>query len=224
MYYPFDFEGRTYVRVGLKRYFYNKYFAIITLKSHWAKAEAVEFGNWYSIMKKVFYIICFLLITSCDKDNVNDCFQTSGAIIQKEFVVSAFTKILVNKDVELILKEGVTQKVVVETGKNLLNDVEVLVAENKLILTDNNSCNYVRDYGVTKVYVTAPNITEIRSSTQFDIRSDGVLTYPDLTVFSENFFEPDTYTVGDFRLQIDNNSFSLTFNNISNCYVSGKNK
>ena len=44
VYYPFDFEGLTYVRVGLKRYFYNKYFASITLKSHWAKAEAVEFG------------------------------------------------------------------------------------------------------------------------------------------------------------------------------------
>lgn len=44
VYYPFDFEGRTYFRVGLKRYFGSKWFCAITLKSHGAKAEAVEFG------------------------------------------------------------------------------------------------------------------------------------------------------------------------------------
>ena len=44
VYYPFDFEGRTYFRVGLKRYFSNKWFGALTLKSHGAKAEAVEFG------------------------------------------------------------------------------------------------------------------------------------------------------------------------------------
>ncbi|WP_053978465.1 acyloxyacyl hydrolase [Mangrovimonas xylaniphaga] len=44
VYYPFDFEGRTYFRVGLKRYFGDKVFAALTLKSHGAKAEAVELG------------------------------------------------------------------------------------------------------------------------------------------------------------------------------------
>lgn len=44
VYYPFDFEGRTYFRIGLKRYFNKKWFGALTLKSHGAKAEAVEFG------------------------------------------------------------------------------------------------------------------------------------------------------------------------------------
>ncbi|WP_252723868.1 acyloxyacyl hydrolase [Winogradskyella psychrotolerans] len=44
VYYPFDFEGRTYIRIGLKRYFGENLFGSITLKSHGAKAEAVEFG------------------------------------------------------------------------------------------------------------------------------------------------------------------------------------
>lgn len=44
VYYPFDFEGRTYFRVGLKHYFGKTFFGAITLKSHGAKAEAVEFG------------------------------------------------------------------------------------------------------------------------------------------------------------------------------------
>lgn len=44
VYYPFDFEGGTYFRVGLKHYFGKTFFGAITLKSHGAKAEAVEFG------------------------------------------------------------------------------------------------------------------------------------------------------------------------------------
>lgn len=44
IYYPYDFEGQVYNRVGLKRYFGDTFFGAITLKSHGAKAEAVEFG------------------------------------------------------------------------------------------------------------------------------------------------------------------------------------
>lgn len=44
VYYPYDFEGRTYIRIGLKRYFGKQFFGAVTLKSHGAKAEAVEFG------------------------------------------------------------------------------------------------------------------------------------------------------------------------------------
>ena len=44
VYYPFDFEGRVYNRVGIKRYFGEKWFGAISLKSHGAKAEALEFG------------------------------------------------------------------------------------------------------------------------------------------------------------------------------------
>ncbi|SDE90449.1 Lipid A 3-O-deacylase (PagL) [Pricia antarctica] len=44
VYYPFDFEGRVYNRLGLKRYFGDRVFGVISLKSHGAAAEAVEFG------------------------------------------------------------------------------------------------------------------------------------------------------------------------------------
>ena len=173
-------------------------------------------------MKKLFYLITTILILSCEGENLGDCFQKPGAIIQKEIAVDNFDKILVNRDIELIIKDGTDQQVVIETGENLLNDVTANVLSGKLILTDNNTCNYVRDYGITKVYVTAPNIREIRSSTQYDIKSEGVLRYPDLTILSEDFSAPNSFTNANFKLQIDNNSFTVVFNNLSNCFISGK--
>lgn len=173
-------------------------------------------------MKKLFYITIVVLLFSCHGENAGDCFQTTGNIIQQEVALDAFDKILVNRDVELILKVGNKQKVVIETGKNLLNDVEAIVADSQLILSDNNSCNYMREYGITKVYVTSPNILEIRSSTQYDVSSDGVLTYPSLTILSEDYSVPDSFTVGDFILDIDTSRFNVLFNNLSNAYITGK--
>ncbi|WP_396602144.1 head GIN domain-containing protein [Algibacter sp. R77976] len=173
-------------------------------------------------MKKLIYILTVLLGFACDSEDAGNCFQKTGSLIEQEVTLSSFDKILVNRDVALIIKEGATQSVIVETGENLMNDVIAEVVDGVLVLTDNNTCNYVRDYGVTKVYVTAPSITEIRSSTQYDISSDGILTYPSLTILSEDFGMPGSFNVGDFRLQIDNNTFNVVFNNLSVCYVSGE--
>ncbi|MEP3838699.1 MAG: head GIN domain-containing protein [Algibacter sp.] len=162
------------------------------------------------------------VIIACDSEDAGDCFQKTGDIIQQEITVASFTKVLVNRDVELVIKEGATQSVIIETGKNLINDVIAEVVDGQLILTDNNTCNYVRDYGITKVYVTSPNISEIRSSTQYDISSDGVLTFPVINILSEDYGAPGTFNIGDFRLQIDSDAFNVIFNNLSVAYITGE--
>lgn len=45
VYWPYEFERRVYNRLGLKRYMFNNtMFVSATVKAHWAKAEAAEFG------------------------------------------------------------------------------------------------------------------------------------------------------------------------------------
>ncbi|WP_299117647.1 head GIN domain-containing protein [uncultured Winogradskyella sp.] len=172
--------------------------------------------------KRLIYLICAFLILSCDSDSALDCFQTAGSIVQQEFLVTGFDKILVNRDIELIINQGASQSVVVETGENLLNDVTVEVIANQLVLTDSNNCNYVRDFGITKIYVTTPNLIEIRCSTQFEIRSDGVLNFDNLDLISENFNFPDSFPIGDFRLQLDIENLKIVSNNLSFFYLSGE--
>ncbi|BAO74957.1 head GIN domain-containing protein [Winogradskyella sp. PG-2] len=171
-------------------------------------------------MKKVFYILVLLLFT-CNSKDANDCFQTSGSVIQKEITVSNFESILVNRDIELIIKDASEYKVTVETGENLINDVKVEIIGNQLVLNDNNSCNYVREFGITKIYVEAPNLTEIRTSTQYDISSDGILDYEALSLFSEDVIDESEFTVGDFRLSVNSLSLNIASNNLSFFYIDG---
>ena len=172
-------------------------------------------------MKKILYICVCVLLFACNSESANDCFQKSGAIITEEIDVASFTKIKVNRDVELILKEGVTQQVIIETGENLLNDVDVSVVGGRLIATENNTCNFVRDYNVTKLYVTSPNITEIISSTQFRISSDGVLTYPSLDILSEDFNDSSIIAVGEVDLKVIAINVKIVGNNLTTFELSG---
>lgn len=142
--------------------------------------------------------------------------------MQQDITLVAFDKILVNRDVELILKQGADFEITIETGENLMNDVEAIVVDGELQLTDHNTCNYIREYGVTKVYITAPNVTKIRSSTQYDISSDGVLNYSNLELISEDFNAAGSFTVGDFRLQVNTSQLRVVANNISSFYITGQ--
>ena len=171
-------------------------------------------------MKKRIFIL-MLFVFACDSEDAFDCFQTAGNIIQEEVEVSAFERILVNRDVELIISEALEYKVTIETGENLLNDVKVEVIGNRLVLTDDNTCNYVRDFGITKIYVEAPNITEIRNSSQYTVSSNGSLSYPSLSLVSEDFNDDVEFTVGDFRITVNNVNLDIISNNISSFYIDG---
>jgi hypothetical protein len=142
-------------------------------------------------------------------------------MIQQEIEVESFNRILVNRDITLIIKQATSQSVVIETGSNLINDVDVKVENNQLILTDNNTCNYVRDFGITKITVGTPVLTEIRTSTQYTISSQGVLSFEDLTLVSENFNAPGLFTVGDFDLQVNSNNLNVLSNGLSSYDIRG---
>lgn len=171
-------------------------------------------------MKNVYYILFAIFIISCNSENASDCFQTAGKIVQHEVEVANFDKIVVNKKIALFISEGPVQKVVIESGENLLNDITAEVVANELILTNYNNCNFFRDYGITKVYVTSPNINTIRNASELDVTSIGTLTYPSLYLRSSG--EKSTYlAVGDWHLTIENNAVTTWSNGISTYYLKG---
>tara|TARA_R110000744_G_scaffold200137_3_gene319240 strand:- start:620 stop:1354 length:735 start_codon:yes stop_codon:yes gene_type:complete len=158
----------------------------------------------------------FLILVSCNGDNVPACFRNAGDVVRETADVPEFTAITVFENLNVVLKQGDEQLVEVETGEYLLNDVSAVVEDNRLVLRNDSSCNYVRDYGLTTVYITSPNITEIRSSTGLPISSDGVLDYPSLNLIAESFNNPETETTdGSFDLNLNSNSVRIVVNGIA---------
>jgi hypothetical protein len=171
-------------------------------------------------MNKLFYTLVLLVFFSCDKEDAWGCIQTSGAPVTQELFVDPFEKILVNRDIELVIKQGLDYKVKIQTGENLLDTIEVIVVGNELQLTDPNSCNYVRDYGLTKMIVFTPVLTGIRSNTQYLTSSEGVLTFENLYLISEDY-NSDYLSTGDFDMTVNTQSLRVVANNLSSFTISG---
>jgi len=134
-----------------------------------------------------------------------------------------FEKITVFENLNLVLKQGEEQKVAIESGEFLLNDISVTVEDNRLIVRNENGCNLFRDYGLSTVYVTSPNINEIRSSTGLNIASEGTLVYPSLRIISESFNQPEADTTsGSFDLNLDCDTVVVLVNGISFLQLSGQ--
>lgn len=174
-------------------------------------------------LKKYAIIVLFACFhLSCNSENVPDCLQNEGELIRQEIILPSFDKITVFEKVALVIKEGSEQKVEIETGEFLLNEVSAEVEGDRLVLRNDNGCNLFREYGITTVYVTSPNISEIRSSTGLLISSDGVLSYPRLSLVSESFNNPETETTdGSFELELATQTVSVVVNGIAYFKLAG---
>lgn len=173
-------------------------------------------------MKKFFLLFGLIAIMGCSSENSWDCIQTAGTIVQREVEVPPFSRLLIWERTKVFISQGPEQKVVVETGENLLNDISLDVNDGLLQIRNKNACNLVRDYQLTKVYITAPDISEIRSSTGYAIESIGTLRYLNLTLLSEDQAEDDLYhTDGDFKLTLDVENLHVVANGLSKFYLEG---
>jgi hypothetical protein len=78
-------------------------------------------------MKKVILIWSLIILVACDSENAPECIRSEGAITQVEINVPLFSKILVNNKIQLFISESTEQKVIVETGENIFNAIEISV-------------------------------------------------------------------------------------------------
>ena len=169
-------------------------------------------------MKKIIFLTGFLFfVLGCSKPS--ECIETTGAIITRDFSVNAFNKIIVYPGISLVITQGPVASVLVQTGENLIANIDVKVENGLLSIKDNTSCNWVRDYGITTVLVTSPNLTEITSKTEKNITSNGVLTYPILSLISTDL--SDGAGTGDFYLNINNSQLVIENNNVSRYFILG---
>jgi hypothetical protein len=169
------------------------------------------------------HLFAFFILLFLGCSNPSDCVKSTGAMTSKEIAVTLFEKIIIHRGIGLVITQGSEYKVEIRTGVNLINDIDATISGATLTLKDNTTCNWVRDYVQTTVFVTAPNLTEIYSKTDQTITSNGVLTYPNLHLIAiDNFDKSGDSGTGDFIFEINNTNLSLENNYVANFTISGQ--
>ena len=157
-----------------------------------------------------------MVSVSCTKE----CNETLGSIVQQEIEVASFDAIIVNTGVEVILKDANSQRVIVETGENRLDNVRVNVVDGVLELEADPSCFLNPSFDAVKVYVDSPNIQIIRNSSEHTVYSNGYLGYYELKLFSNNY-ENNYNHVGNFNLKVHSTNLYVVSNGMSVIQIEG---
>jgi hypothetical protein len=171
--------------------------------------------------KTIFYLFVVLSFVSCEKPS--ECFDSTGTIVTRFENVTPFTRIEVYRGIEVVITQGSEYKVQVEAGENQIDNIEIKQTGNIITFKDNTSCNWLRDFGTVKVYVTAPNLEDIYSKTERNISSNGVLNYPTIRLFAldRDGDGIEGAGTGDFILNVNTNQLVIETNNVARYYLTG---
>lgn len=168
-------------------------------------------------MKKILFLSILFAVLGCASE-MPECFRNAGEVTRYNVDVPTFTQIEVSEGIEVVLSQETSCSIEISTGENLRSEISAVVTDGKLTLRNSTSCNWVRDYNTTTVYVTAPDITYIYSASQFAVRSSGVLSYSALTLQSGLYNDTASAT---FDLELDTNLLTVEDNGSSYFKISG---
>lgn len=166
--------------------------------------------------KQLTFFLTIMLLTQfgCDSPGAFDCVKRSGSIVEEEVIVGEFERIYIYDGLELNLTHGDDQKVMIRGGENLIPEVNFELAEKDLIISNKNSCNWVRDYEAITITVTTNQLKEIESGGFGLVKSTNILNFEELVVESKD-------GSGDFDLTVAINKLVVANNSISNIRISG---
>jgi hypothetical protein len=102
-------------------------------------------------MKRFHFIIgSVILLFSCTKEQMDDCFTGTGNVIKEKRELDFFTELEVRGDFNLVLVEDSVNYVRIEAGSKLMNQLVTKVEFQRLVIENTNTCNWVRSYKIPK--------------------------------------------------------------------------
>lgn len=170
-------------------------------------------------MKKAAWIIIsiILCISSCKKENLCDCFKSTGSIITEDRAITNFSSIFVSDNINLYLTQDSVFSVKVEAGKNLMPLITTELKNDSLFIENKNTCNWVRSYKPKiNAYISMPLLVFFQNSGCGTITTKNTFTGDSLRFYSIN-------SSGDLTLSMDVKKCYLTIHTgCLNVTASGK--
>ncbi|MBE9466817.1 MAG: DUF2807 domain-containing protein [Bacteroidetes bacterium] len=161
-------------------------------------------------MQKIFLLILlFFTVNSCKKDN---CILNSGKLVKKEFILDDFSQLEINKYFNVYITDDTINKIVIEGGENLLENIETQIQNSILTLKNNNKSYWLKKYDKINIYLSTSSLTHI------------TINEPS-TLFSTNCIKRNSFgievraDIAKVNVNVDCNNFSLTIYDSTGDYV-----
>lgn len=166
------------------------------------------------------FILCVSVLFSCKKTG---CFKSEGKQVKINRNVDPFSEIWLYDNVNLILTQDSTEKMMVEAGENIQSDVEVQVTGGILSLKYTAKCSLFQSPAARiTVYLSVKNLRKIKYFGSGMITCTNTITGKDIEVESVNGAGNITLTLDNKKTVavIHEENADLIFNGYSDsCYT-----
>ena len=155
-------------------------------------------------IKSYLILILSLISFSCKKPEDRQCYKGRGEDISTEMSIEGIESATLGRNIKFVLIQDSTEKVVVKTGKNLINFLKISFVNKHLEISNNNKCNYLR-YNKNEVLVEL----HIKSIRRIYYKGSEPLTNVDtLSWGSFSLISNDNAAIIDLNVQMDSLYFS----------------
>lgn len=154
-------------------------------------------------LTKIVFFLLMLFLVSCQKGT--KCIHSMGDTIQETRFVSSFNRLRINSLMDVYWHLDTVSKVVISAGKNMMTYIKTEVKDNKLSITNENKCNWLRRYQRIKVDVYSPAFKFI------DLYGSGDFYLTD-TLYSDSVMVDNWSDISKVKLLVHCNTFSYSQN------------
>lgn len=166
-------------------------------------------------MCKIKYSILFflgLLLLSCDSESAWNCVKKPGAEVEFEELVDGFHSVVIQGHLDLVVIQDSLPQIKVHTRKNLVDNIKFSVEDKVLYIEEKSSCNILRDRSYTTIYLSAPELYNIRNASTGSVRNEGIWKQNKIALISENHLESSYYNNGLFDMHLEVDELSVLAN------------
>lgn len=157
----------------------------------------------------ILFLAVFFILSSCDKG----CLQNAGDEVKIERQLSEFNKIEIESHPIIHFIQDSVHFVEVESRSNLIEQIETKVENGVLKISDKNTCNLLKGYHDTHLYIHFKELERITSDNSPELLSEdtlfldklvidikGDLVKWDLKVRAENLYITLHSVIGEMKI------------------------
>ncbi len=153
---------------------------------------------------------CFF---SCTRETTWDCIQSTGKRVIEEYRFdNKVQELSIHDDVILILHNSDEQYFELETGENMVPEINLDLEGNRLTVTNDNTCRWSRNPGNVRLHAYLDTLSLLQKNGFENIYSEDSITFS---------FRLETYAPGTVELHLNNRVMQIKCSSLNNFKLTG---
>lgn len=168
-------------------------------------------------MRNILIILILTCFASCQRVPADDCLENYGSVSEERLELPVFTQLYIYDIFNVYLIQDTINELIIKTGDNLQDEIEVTLSENILHIYNHSKCRWLRQYERAELYLRFSDLYGLKV-----VRPCKVVTLKPITQSYFWIHSASKLFEGDIEINNKNFRFGVNFQCSGSTRISGK--